>query len=142
MLQPGTLTSTSLGRVRVSSAVCAIASPPGSPPKRYYTQVPRVLPLGHAPPPPSPPQDTPPRTLVSPPPCPCWLPAPPHPTLSPPHLGKEVRTTPGPRVPRRSSPSSPHVWPPPSHAGPAPRTAQRAHAPEPRPPLLHDLRSS
>ena len=66
MLQPGTLTSTSLGRVRVSSAVCAITSPPGSPPERHYTQVQRVLPPEHARPRPNPPRDTPPRTLVSP----------------------------------------------------------------------------
>src|SRR5215218_7332202 len=82
MLQPGTLTSTSLGRVRVSSAVCAITSPPGSPLERHYTQVPRVLPPEHVRPLPNPPQDTPPRTLVSPPPCPCWRPGPPHQTPS------------------------------------------------------------
>src|SRR5215211_2151942 len=55
MLQPGTLTSTSLGRVRVSSAVCAITSPPGSPLERHYTQVPRVLPPEHVRPLPNPP---------------------------------------------------------------------------------------
>src|ERR687889_2777825 len=82
MLQPGTLTSTSLGRVRVSSAVYAITSPPGSPPGRHYTQVPRALPPEPAQPLTNPPQDTPPRTLVSPPPCPNWRLTPPHLTPS------------------------------------------------------------
>src|SRR5215207_1452100 len=104
MLQPGTLTSTSLGRVRVSSAVCAITSPPGSPPGRHYTQVPRVLPPEHVRPRTNPPQDTPPRTPLSPPLCPCW------------------RTTPEPLSGHRPSPPFPHVWPLLSRACPAPRT--------------------
>src|SRR5919199_6163203 len=86
MLQPGTLTSTSLGRVRVSSAVCAITSPPESPPERHYTQVPRVLPLMSAQPQPNPPPDTPPHTPLSRPPCPYWRPAPLHLPLSTQHL--------------------------------------------------------
>src|ERR671917_168766 len=102
MLQPGTLTSTSLGRLRVSSAVCAITPPPGSPPGRHYTPLPRVLPPEHVRPRPNPPQDTPPRTLVSPPPCPCWRPTPPHLTLSP----------------HRPSPPFLHVWPLPLRACP------------------------
>src|SRR5215208_2623598 len=81
MLQPGTLTSTSLGRVRVSSAVCAITSPPGSPPERHYTQWPRALPPEHSRPRPNQPPDTPPHPLVSHPPCPCWRQAPVHLTL-------------------------------------------------------------
>src|SRR5215217_8254840 len=93
MLQPGTLTSTSLGRVRVSSAVCAITSPPGSPLGRHYTQVPRVLPPEHVRPRPNPPQDTPSRTLVSPPPCPCWRLTPPHLTPSQQHPYREWPTT-------------------------------------------------
>src|SRR5215203_1121210 len=96
MLQPGTLTSTSLGRVRVSSAVCAITSPPGSPPKRHYTQVRHVLPLKLARRRPNPPPDTPPHTLLSPPPCPYWRQAPPRPTLSPRHLYTEEPATRGP----------------------------------------------
>src|SRR5215216_4516977 len=105
MLQPGTLTSTSLGRVRVSSAEYAITSPPGSPPERHYTQVPRVLPPEHVRPLPNPPQDTPPRTPVSPPPCPCWLPTPQE-TLSE----------------HRPSPPFPRVWLLPSRACAVPRT--------------------
>src|SRR5215211_1493039 len=101
MLQPGTLTSTSLGRVRVSSAVCAITSPPGSPLGRHYTQVQRVLPPEPALPRPNPPPDTPPRTLVSPPPCPCWRPTPPHLTQSPRHLYTEGPATREPLSPRR-----------------------------------------
>src|SRR5215218_10428902 len=93
MLQPGTLTSTSLGRVRVSSTVCAITSPPGSPLERHYTQVPRVLPPEHVRPRSNPPQDIPPRTLVSPPPCPCWQPIPQHLTLSQRHPYTEWPTT-------------------------------------------------
>ena len=106
MLQPGTLTSTSLGRVRVSSAVSAITSPPGSPPERHYTQVPRVLPPEHARPRPNPPRDTPPRTPVSPPPCPCWRPTPPHPPLSEQHPyteGPTIRGLSYRAVPRRLS---------------------------------------
>src|SRR5688500_1685841 len=102
MLQPGTLTSTSLGRVRVSSAVSAITSPPGSPPERHYTQVPRVLPPERARPRPNPRQHTPPRTPLSPPPCPCWRPALPHPTLSEQHPcteGPTIREIPSPRRP-------------------------------------------
>ena len=52
--------------MRVSSAVSAITSPPGSPPERHYTQVPRVLPPEHGRPRPNPRRDTPPRTPVSP----------------------------------------------------------------------------
>src|SRR4029453_3346376 len=114
MLQPGTLTSTSLGRVRVSSAEYAITSPPGSPPERHYTQVPRVLPPEHVRPLPNQPQDTPPRTSVSPPLCPCWRPTPPHPTPSQRHPYTEWPTTqetlsghhpspPFPRVDRKST---------------------------------------
>src|SRR5215213_2048507 len=118
MLHPGTLTSTSLGRVRVSSAVCAITSPPRSPPKRHYTQVPRVLPPGLARHRPNPPPDTPPHTLLSPPPYPCWRPAPPRLTLTPQHLytgGSVTRET---LSPLRPSPPSPRVWPRPSRACP------------------------
>src|SRR5215217_6584214 len=97
MLQPGTLTSTSLGRVRVSSAVCAITSPPG----RHYTQVLRVLLPELARPPSNPPPDTPPRTLVSLPPYPCWRLAPLHLPLSPQHLYTEGLTAPETLLPRR-----------------------------------------
>src|SRR5215218_4728398 len=118
MLHPGTLTSTSLGRVRVSSAVCAITSPPGSPPGRHYTQVPRVLPPEHVRPRPNLPRDTPPRTPLSPPPCPCWRPAPPHLTPSPQHPYTEGPTTQEPPLPHRPSPPFPRVWPIPSRASP------------------------
>src|SRR5215207_6541969 len=104
MLQPGTLTSTSLGRVRVSSAVCAITSPPESPPKRHYTQVPSVLPLGPVQPRPNLPRDTPLRAPVSPPPCLRSRPVPPPRTLWPPHPCKGGRATQGTREPRRPSP--------------------------------------
>src|ERR671921_475073 len=107
MLQPGTLTSTSLGRVRVSSAVCAITSPPGSPLQRHYTQVPRVLPLEPAQPRPSQPRDIPPHTPVSPPPCRRGQPPPPRHPVGPPHPCKEVRATPGIRAPPRLSPPFP-----------------------------------
>src|SRR5919112_1695009 len=109
MLHPGTLTSTSLGRVRVSSAVCAIMSPPGSPPGRHYTQVPRVLPPAHARPRPNPPQDTFPRTLVSPPPCPCWRPTPPRLTPPPQHPCTEWPTTRETLSGHRPSPPFPRV---------------------------------
>src|SRR5215203_3630180 len=112
MLQPGTLTSTSLGRVRVSSAVCAITSPPGSPLERHYTQVPRVLPPGHVRPRPNPPQDTPPRTLVSPP----------HLTPSQLHPCTGWPTTQGTLLGHRPLPPFPRVWLLPSRACPAPGT--------------------
>src|ERR687893_682801 len=114
MLQPGTLTSTSLGRVRVSSAVYAITSPPGSPPGRHYTQVPRALPPEPAQPLTNPPQDTPPRTLVSPPPCPNWPRDPRHQPLSPQHPCTEGPTTQEPLLPPHPSPPFPCVWPRPS----------------------------
>src|SRR5215216_3243941 len=122
MLQPGTLTSTSLGRVRVSSAVCAITSPPGSPLGRHYTRVPRVLPPEHVRPRPNPPQDTPSRTLVSPPPCPCWRLTPPHLTPSQQHPYRERPTTQETLLGHRPSPPFPRVWLLPSRACPAPRT--------------------
>src|SRR5918993_1161182 len=142
MLQPGTLTSTSLGRVRVSSAVCAITLPPGSPPGRHYTQVPRVLLPEHARPRPSPPRDTLPRTLLSPPPCPCLLPTPQHllpPRQHPYTVRPTTRETP---LWHRPSPPFPHVWPLPSCACPPPRTQPQTRAPVPRPPLRRGRRSS
>src|SRR5918993_2382606 len=111
MLQPGTLTSTSLGRVRLPSAVCAITSPPGSPPERHYTQVRRALPPQHARSRPSSPPDTPLRPLVSPLPCPCWRPVPARPTLLPQRPctgGPATRETPSGRHP---SPPCPRAWP-------------------------------
>src|SRR5215210_5780365 len=118
MLQPGTLTSTSLGRIRVSSAVCTITPPPGSPPGRHYTQVSRALPPEHVRPPTNPPPDTSPRTQVSPPPCPCWTQAHLHPPLSPQHPyteGPAIQVT---LLPPRPSPLFPRVWPLPSRACP------------------------
>src|SRR5215211_7674214 len=125
MLHPGTLTSTSLGRVRVSSAVCAITSPPGSPPGRHYTQVPRVLPPGYARPRPNPLPDTPPHTFLSPPPCPCWRPVPPRPTLSPRHLYTEEPATREPLLPRHPSPPFLRVWHRPSCACPVSKDVLR-----------------
>src|SRR5688500_7079473 len=122
MLQPGTLTSTSLGRVRVSSAVCAITSPPGSPPERHYTQVPRVLPPENARPLPNPSWDTSPRTPLSPPPCPYWLSSPQHLLLPQQHPYTERPTTRETPLWHRLSPPFPHVWPLPSRACPPPRT--------------------
>src|SRR5215210_1885065 len=159
MLQPGTLTSTSRGRVRVSSAVCAIASPPGSPPERHYTQVRRALPPQHARHRPSPPPDIPLRTLVSPPPCPCWRPAPARPPLLPQRPctgGPATRETPSGRYP---SPPFPRVWPHPwrvcriSKQGPRSfpggrskpllrRVPPGTRAPLLHPPLRHGPRSS
>src|ERR671912_3003881 len=111
MLQPGTLTSTSLGRVRVSPIVCAITSPPGSPPGRHYTQVQPLLPPEYAPHLPSLPPDTPPHTLLSPPPCPCWRPDPPHLPLSWQHLYTVAPITLETLLPRRPAPPFPRVWP-------------------------------
>src|SRR5918994_6431594 len=142
MLQPGTLTSTSLGRVRVSSAVCAITSPPGSPPGRHYTQVSPLLPPEHARPRPNQPQGNPPRTFLSPQPCPCWRPGPPHLPLSSQHLYTEGPITPGTHVPRRPSPPCPRVWLLSWHAGPAPRPAQGTPAPAHRLPPRRGQRSS
>src|SRR5918993_3023572 len=142
MLQPGTLTSTSLGRVRVSSTVCAITSPPGSPPGRHYTQVQTLLPPEHAPHLPSPPPDTPLHTVLSPPPCLSWQPGPQHLPVSWLHPCTEGPMTPGTRVPRRPLPPFPRVWPLPWHAGPAPRTAQGSPAPARRLPLRRGPRSS
>src|SRR5215213_1057686 len=132
MLQPGTLTSTSLGRVRVSSAVCAITSPPGSPPEIHYTQVRHALPPQHVRSRPNPLPDIPLRTLVSPPLCPCWLPVPARPTLLPPH---PWRVCPAWKQGPRSFPGAPSK---PLHRRGQPGT----HAPLLRPPLRHGPRSS
>src|SRR5215217_7820785 len=134
MLQPGTLTSTSLGRVRVSSAEYAITSPPGSPPERHYTQVPRVLPPEHVRPLPNPPQDTPPRTPVSPPPCPCSRPTPPHLTPSQRHPYTEWPTTQETLSGPCPSPPFPRVWLLPSRACPVPRTPLYTRVPAVRQP--------
>src|SRR5215216_616409 len=142
MLQPGTLTSTSLGRVRVSSAVCAITLPPGSPPGRHYTQVPRVLPQEHVRPRPNPPQDTPPRTPLSPPLCPCWRPTPGHLIRSPQHPYTGWPTTPEPLSGHRPFPPSPPVLPLLLPACSASRTPPLTRAPAPPLTLRHARRSS
>src|SRR5829696_3604090 len=110
MLQPGTLTSTSLGRVRVSSAVCAITSPPGSPPEIHYTQLRHALPPQHVRSRPNPLPDIPLRTLVSPPLCPCRRPPPPRPTLLPRRPGPGAPATRGTPPARQPSLPCPRVW--------------------------------
>src|SRR5215212_5614782 len=126
MLHPGTLTSTSLGRVRVSSAVCAITSPPGSPPGRHYTQVPRVLPPQRPRLRSSPPPDILPRTSESRLPCPCWRRVLPRPTLllQRPYTGGPA--TRGTRSGRHPSPPFPRVWPHPWRVCPVSKRRSRS----------------